>query len=53
MRLTVIGCTGSFPGPVSPASCYMLTATDFAGRTWRIIMDMGNGSSACSSAIST
>ena len=44
MRLTVIGCTGSFPGPVSPASCYMLTATDFAGRTWRIIMDMGNGS---------
>ena len=44
MRLTIIGCTGSFPGPVSPASCYMLTATDFAGRTWRVIVDMGNGS---------
>ena len=43
MRLTVIGCTGSFPGPNSPASCYLLTATDRHGRTWRVLMDMGNG----------
>ena len=44
MRLTIIGCTGSFPGPNSPASCYLLSATDYAGHTWRVLMDMGNGS---------
>lgn len=43
MRLTVIGCSGSFPSPTSPASCYMLEATDFSGRIWRILVDMGNG----------
>lgn len=43
MRLTVIGCSGSFPSSTSPASCYMLTATDLRGRTWRVIVDMGNG----------
>jgi ribonuclease BN (tRNA processing enzyme) len=43
MRLTVIGNSGSFPGPDSPASCYMVSATDSAGKTWRIILDMGNG----------
>ncbi|MEE2047390.1 MBL fold metallo-hydrolase, partial [Nocardiopsis tropica] len=26
MRLTIIGSSGSFPGPDSPASCYMLEA---------------------------
>ncbi len=39
MRLTVIGCSGSFPGPDSPASCYLLEAEGF-----RLVMDMGNGS---------
>lgn len=43
MRLTVIGCTGSFPGPNAAASCYMLSAKDAQGKLWRIIMDMGNG----------
>ena len=43
MRLTVIGCSGSFPGPSSPASCYMLSAEDEQGKTWRVLMDMGNG----------
>lgn len=43
MRLTVIGCSGSFPSSTSPASCYMLTSTDLTGRTWRVIVDMGNG----------
>lgn len=43
MRLTVIGCSGSFPSSISPASCYMIEATDIFGRTWRILVDMGNG----------
>ena len=38
MRLTVIGCAGSFPGPDSPASCYLLEADGF-----RLVMDFGNG----------
>lgn len=44
MILTVIGCTGSFAGPDSPASCYLLTGTDHDGRDWRVLMDLGNGS---------
>jgi ribonuclease BN (tRNA processing enzyme) len=39
MRLTVVGCSGSFPGPESAASCYLLEADDF-----RLVIDMGNGS---------
>lgn len=42
MELTIIGCSGSFPGPESPASCYLLSA-EHEGRTWRIILDLGNG----------
>src|ERR1700721_124293 len=38
MRLTVVGCSGSFPGPDSPASCYLLDAEGF-----RLVVDMGNG----------
>jgi ribonuclease BN (tRNA processing enzyme) len=38
MQLTVIGCSGSFPGPDSPASCYLLEAEGF-----RLVMDLGNG----------
>jgi ribonuclease BN (tRNA processing enzyme) len=43
MRLTVIGCSGSFPGPASPASCYLLEADDAAGRPWRVLLDLGSG----------
>jgi ribonuclease BN (tRNA processing enzyme) len=43
MRLTVVGCSGSYPGPDSPASCYLLEADDASGRTWRILLDLGNG----------
>lgn len=43
MKLTIVGCTGSFPGPESPASCYLLTADDADGRTWRILLDLGSG----------
>lgn len=42
MRLTVIGCAGSYPGPDSAASCYLLEA-DHEGRTWRILIDLGSG----------
>ena len=42
MRLTVVGCSGSYPGPDSSASCYLLEA-GHAGRTWRILLDLGSG----------
>lgn len=38
MRLTVIGCSGSFPGPDSPASCYLVEADGF-----RLLLDLGSG----------
>ena len=38
MRLTVVGCSGSMPGPHSPASCYLLEADGF-----RLVVDLGNG----------
>ena len=38
MRLTVIGCAGSYPGPDSPASCYLV---EHDGHS--IVLDMGNG----------
>ena len=43
MRITVIGCSGSFPGPDSPASCYLLEADDADGRSWRVLLELGNG----------
>jgi len=39
MQVTVIGCSGSFPGPDSPSSCYLLEAEGF-----RLVIDLGNGS---------
>lgn len=42
MRLTVIGCAGSYPGPDSPASSYLVEADD-GSRTWRILLDLGSG----------
>lgn len=42
MDLTIVGCTGSVPGPESPASCYLLTA-EHEGRAWRILLDLGSG----------
>jgi ribonuclease BN (tRNA processing enzyme) len=39
MRLTVVGCSGSIPGPDSAASCYLLEADGF-----RLVIDFGNGS---------
>ena len=37
MRLTVLGCAGSGPGPTSPASSYLITAGDT-----RLLLDLGN-----------
>ena len=41
MRLTVVGCAGSLPGPDSAASCYLLEAEGF-----RLVIDLGNGARA-------
>ena len=38
MRLTVLGCSGSVPGPESPASGYLLRAGDTS-----VVLDLGNG----------
>ncbi|RBY79817.1 MBL fold metallo-hydrolase [Geodermatophilus sp. TF02-6] len=38
MRLTVVGCSGSGPGPTSPASCYLVEHDGF-----RLLLDLGSG----------
>lgn len=38
----MVGCAGSFAGPDSPASCYLISAST-GGWTWRILVDLGNG----------
>jgi len=43
LSVTVVGCSGSYPGPGGPASCYLVEASDAAGRAWRILLDLGNG----------
>ncbi len=43
MKVTVVGCSGSYPGPDSPASCYLVEADDADGRTWRVLLDLGSG----------
>ncbi|MDO5710576.1 MAG: MBL fold metallo-hydrolase [Micrococcales bacterium] len=42
MKLLIVGCSGSFAGPESPASCYVVTA-EHEGRTWRVALDFGSG----------
>ncbi|MGC5583126.1 MBL fold metallo-hydrolase [Ornithinimicrobium sp. W1665] len=42
MDLTIVGCSGSLPGPSSPASCY-LVSTRAEGRVWRLLLDLGPG----------
>jgi ribonuclease BN (tRNA processing enzyme) len=39
MRLTVLGCAGSFPGPESACSAYLVEADGF-----RLLVDFGSGS---------
>lgn len=38
MKVTVVGCSGSLPGPGNPASCYLVEAEGF-----RMLLDLGNG----------
>jgi ribonuclease BN (tRNA processing enzyme) len=42
VRVTVVGCSGSFAGPRSPASCYLVQA-EHEGRTWNLALDLGAG----------
>ena len=42
MKLTVVGCSGSFPGPWSAASCYLVEAPHRGG-TFRLLLDLGSG----------
>jgi ribonuclease BN (tRNA processing enzyme) len=42
VKVTVVGCSGSFAGPESAASCYLLEA-DHGGRAWRVLLDLGSG----------
>lgn len=39
VRLTVVGCAGSFPGPEAPCSAYLVEAEGF-----RLLVDFGTGS---------
>lgn len=53
MRLVTVGVAGSFPGPASPASTYLLqvsrelaAASGLTGadvRDWNVVLDLGNG----------
>ncbi|MFP3712910.1 MBL fold metallo-hydrolase [Puerhibacterium sp. TATVAM-FAB25] len=56
MRLVTVGVAGSFPGPDSPASCYVvqvpaadvaaspgLVAAGVEARDWTVVLDLGNG----------
>ena len=38
MRLTVLGCSGTFPGPESPCSGYLVEHDGY-----RLVLDLGNG----------
>jgi ribonuclease BN (tRNA processing enzyme) len=38
VKITVVGCSGSFPGPQSAASCYLVEADGY-----RVAIDLGNG----------
>ena len=42
MRLTIVGCSGSFAGPNSPASSYLLRAEQ-DGRDVNLLLDLGSG----------
>lgn len=43
MKLTIVGCSGSYPGPESPASCYLIEE-EWKGDMYRVVVELGNGS---------
>jgi ribonuclease BN (tRNA processing enzyme) len=46
VRLTVVGCSGSGPGPASAASCYLVEHDGF-----RLLLDLGSGAFGALQAI--
>ncbi|MET0695420.1 MAG: MBL fold metallo-hydrolase [Propionibacteriaceae bacterium] len=42
MELTIVGCSGSVPGPDSPASSYLIQAP-YEGRIFSFVLDLGPG----------
>jgi ribonuclease BN (tRNA processing enzyme) len=42
VELTVVGCSGSVPGPDSPASCYLIRAPHQGG-SFALVLDLGSG----------
>ncbi len=42
VRLTIVGCSGSFPAPDSAASCYLVEAPH-EGAVFRLVLDLGSG----------
>ena len=42
MKLTIVGMSGSYPGPDSAASCY-LVEQEHDGRVYRLLLDLGSG----------
>jgi ribonuclease BN (tRNA processing enzyme) len=43
LSVTVVGCSGSFPGPHGAASCYLIEST-VDGVVTKVVLDLGNGS---------
>jgi ribonuclease BN (tRNA processing enzyme) len=43
VRMTIVGCAGSYPTASSAASCYLVEQDDGDGRTWRVLLDLGSG----------
>ncbi|GEL94759.1 metal-dependent hydrolase [Cellulomonas composti] len=39
----MLGCAGSYPAPDAAASSYLVQADDEDGRTWSVLLDLGNG----------
>ncbi len=43
MRLVVLGSAGSYPSADSACASYLVQADDESGRTWCVLLDLGNG----------
>jgi ribonuclease BN (tRNA processing enzyme) len=43
VKVTIIGCSGLFPGPSSAASCYLLESQSPSASPVRVLIDLGSG----------
>ena len=50
-ELTVIGCSGSFPGPDSAGELLPRGGRRADGRTWRMLLDLGSGALGAAAAV--